>query len=817
MAAMIFTFVKPPHLHRTLNLCKNSTHFLQRMPLHSTKAVHIDNVFAAYKLFSQRAKVRFNVQSNFHSLSRLRQHGGTILGSWPTRIFKRISRAANSQNVNKAQNKLSPSAKQGLNQMSVTNVAKPKNIKRLLALAKDEKWKLTGALLCLIVSSFVTLSVPYFIGKIVDLIYTTEKEKMVHKLTVFCSSLLGIFLIGGLANFGRVYIIQCSSQRIVKTLRELLFGKIMRQEVGFFDKTKTGELINRLSSDTQVVSQALSQNISDGVRSILQSITGLGMMVFISAKLTLISMCIVPPVAVGSIIYGRYLRKITKKVQDSLANATQVAEERIATIRTVRAFAHEDKECTMYNDSIDQVLQLSYKESLARAIFWGFAGFSGNVIIISVFYFGGRMMMVSDISVGDLSAFLMYAAYVGTSLNGITSFITELNRGVAASDRIWDIMDRKPLIELDYLTRPLKTLDFFKGNLRMNNVSFSYPSRSEMPIFTDMTLDIPSGSVTAIVGPSGSGKSTISSLLLRLYDPLSVSNLNSCYKIPDNSQSQISIQCSLNNFHICICRPMLSQWHQDIPQRNDLLGDLTHLRLGLVISLFSDTEKKEKQGNLIEKITIAATKHKQFIVACTHDMPASGSQHRGHVLPSIGQGIIALHVRGEVVARITTRYKDVVAVSGTSMGVEVPLAELNHRRDLQVCGGGNHIKDVVTFQGGRGGDFSFEKHFLYIPGGQRQRVAIARAILKNPKILILDEATSALDAESEYQVQDALDKLMVGRTVLIIAHRLSTIKSADKIVVIDEGQVKESGSYDQLISLPEGLFKKLVERQTFVK
>ncbi|XP_055878829.1 ATP-binding cassette sub-family B member 10, mitochondrial-like [Biomphalaria glabrata] len=710
MAAMIFTFVKPPHLHRTLNLCKNSTHFLQRMPLHSTKAVHIDNVFAACKLFSQRAKVRFNVQSNFHSLSRLRQHGGTILGSWPTRIFKRISRAANSQNVNKAQDKLSTSAKQGLNQMSVTNVAKPKNIKRLLALAKNEKWKLAGALLCLIVSSFVTLSVPYFIGKIVDLIYTTEKEKMVHKLTVFCSSLLGIFLIGGLANFGRVYIIQCSSQRIVKTLRELLFGKIMRQEVGFFDKTKTGELINRLSSDTQVVSQALSQNISDGVRSILQSITGLGMMVFISAKLTLISMCIVPPVAVGSIIYGRYLRKITKKVQDSLANATQVAEERIATIRTVRAFAHEDKECTMYNDSIDQVLQLSYKESLARAIFWGFAGFSGNVIIISVFYFGGRMMMVSDISVGDLSAFLMYAAYVGTSLNGITSFITELNRGVAASDRIWDIMDRKPLIELDYLTRPLKTLDFFKGNLRMNNVSFSYPSRSEMPIFTDMTLDIPSGSVTAIVGPSGSGKSTISSLLLRLYDPLSGS-------------------ITLDGHDL-----------------RDLDPNWLRRNIGIV-----SQEPVLLSTSIGENIAYGAEKPE--LVSAEQIIQAAKQANAYNFIEDFPEGF-------------------------------------------------------ATLVGERG---------MMLSGGQRQRVAIARAILKNPKILILDEATSALDAESEYQVQDALDKLMVGRTVLIIAHRLSTIKSADKIVVIDEGQVKESGSYDQLISLPQGLFKKLVERQTFVK
>ncbi|KAH9507216.1 ATP-binding cassette sub- B member 10, mitochondrial [Bulinus truncatus] len=638
-------------------------------------------MFSAIKLFSHDIKSRGHLSSNFHSFTKLKSQSKNALNHQPFKIFKRIYRS-NSKTLNRIKDIISsPQLKRADGPPSVANLAKPKNLKRLIGLAKDEKWKLTGALLCLMVSSAVTLSVPYFIGKIIDLIYTSEKDKMMHNLTAFCTSLLAIFFIGGLANFGRVYVIQSSSQRIVKKLREFLFAKIMRQEIGFFDKNKTGELINRLSSDTLVVSQALSQNISDGFRSILQAVTGVGMMTFISVKLTLISMGIVPPVAVGAIIYGRYLRKITKRVQNSLADATHVAEERIATIRTVRAFAHEDKECQAYNNCIEKVLQLSYKESLARATFWGFAGFSGNIIIISVFYFGGSMMMQSNISVGDLSAFLMYAAYVGASLNGITSFFTELNRGVAASDRIWDIMDRQPLIELDYLTRPLKTLDTIKGDLKLSNVSFSYPSRSEMEIFKDLCLEIPSGSVTALVGPSGSGKSTISSLLLRLYDP---------------SSGVITLD------------------GHDIRNLNP---NWLRSNIGLV------------------------------------------SQDPVLLSTSIAENI--------------------------AYGAEKPEA-VTAEEIIEAAKKANAYNFIMEFPNGF--ETSVGERGIMLSGGQRQRVAIARAILKNPKILILDEATSALDAESEYQVQEALERLMVGRTVLVIAHRLSTIKSANKIVVLDEGK-----------------------------
>ena len=128
-------------------------------------------------------------------------------------------------------------------------------------------------------SSTVSLSVPFFIGKLIDLIYTSDKESMVTNLNSTCAVLLGIFFVGGLANFSRVYFIQTSSQRIVKRLRDNLFSRILKQEIAFFDKTKTGELVNRLSTDTSVVAQSLSQNISDGLRSMFQAIAGVGMMV----------------------------------------------------------------------------------------------------------------------------------------------------------------------------------------------------------------------------------------------------------------------------------------------------------------------------------------------------------------------------------------------------------------------------------------------------------------------------------------------------------------------------------------------------------
>ncbi|XP_064621252.1 ATP-binding cassette sub-family B member 10, mitochondrial-like [Lineus longissimus] len=584
-------------------------------------------------------------------------------------------------------------------------VPKKSDMARLLRLAKPEKWRLSGAIAFLLISSTVSMAIPFCMGKVIDIIYTSAKGgQLKEKLSNICKILLGVFLIGGVANFGRVYLISVSGQRIVKTLREKLFSSIVKQDIAFFDKNKTGELINRLSADTTLVGASITQNISDGLRSTAQAIGGIGMMFFVSPKLTLVALGIVPPIAVVSIIYGRFLKKITKNLQDSLANATQVAEERLSNIRTVRAFSQDNNELGAYQKKILNVLQISMKESFAKAVFWASTGLSGNIVVLSVFYYGGLMMQDSMITVGELSAFLLYAAYIGISMGGLTSFYTELMKGLGASSRLWQLVDRKPAIPI---SGGLIPSDPLLGNVEFRDVHFKYPTREDNPIFDGLNLSIPAGQITAVVGPSGSGKSTLAALLLRFYDP--------------------------NKGDICF------------------------------------------DGQPLQTLD-----------------PSWVRSHTG----TVSQEPVLFS--SSVAENIAYGASDV--------------SKVTHEQIVEAAKKANAYNFVSGFE--KGFDTLVGERGLMLSGGQRQRIAIARAIIGNPKILLLDEATSALDAESEFLVQEALERLMVGRTVLTIAHRLSTIKNANQIAVMDKGKIVEAGSYNSLMDIENGLFRKLVERQT---
>ncbi|XP_030354742.1 ATP-binding cassette sub-family B member 10, mitochondrial isoform X2 [Strigops habroptila] len=548
--------------------------------------------------------------------------------------------------------------------------------RRLLALAHPERWRLTAAVGFLTVSSVITMSAPFFLGKVIDIIYTNPSEDFTDSLTSLCALLSGIFLCGAAANATRVYLMQTAGQRIVKRLRATMFSSILKQEIAFFDKTRTGELINRLSSDAALLGRSVTENLSDGLRAGSQVSVGVGMMFFVSPSLAAFVLSVVPPLAVLAVIYGRYLRKLTKMTQDSLAEATQLAEERIGNIRTVRAFGHEVAEMGKYTKKVDYVLQLAKKEALARAGFFGASGLSGNLIVLSVLYKGGLLMGSAYMTVGELSSFLMYAFWVGISIG----------EGVTLGK------------------------DTFRGALEFKDVEFAYPTRPETSIFKDFSLSIPAGSVMALVGSSGTGKSTIVSLLLRLYDP-------------------ISGTITVDGF--------------DIRQLNPLWF----------------------------RTKIGTVSQEPILFSC-----------------SIAENI--------------------------AYGAEDPstvTAEEIHKV-AEIANAASFIRDFP-----KGFDTLVGEKGVLLSGGQKQRIAIARALLKNPKILLLDEATSALDAENEYLVQEALDRLMEGRTVLIIAHRLSTIQNADFVAVLGEGKILECGKHDELLANPNGLFRKLMQKQAFLQ
>ncbi|KAM7050154.1 ATP-binding cassette sub-family B member 10, mitochondrial isoform 2-T2 [Molossus nigricans] len=508
---------------------------------------------------------------------------------------------------------------------------------KLLGLAYPERWRLAAAVGFLAVSSVITMSAPFFLGKIIDVIYTNPTVDYSSSLTRLCLALSGVFLCGAAANAVRVYLMQTSGQRIVNRLRASLFSSILRQEVAFFDKTRTGELINRLSSDTALLGRSVTENLSDGLRAGAQASVGIGMMFFVSPHLATFVLSVVPPVSILAVIYGRYLRKLTKVTQDSLAQATQLAEERIGNIRTVRAFGKETTEIEKYASKVDFVMQLARKEAFARAGFFGATGLSGNLIVLSVLYKGGLLMGSAHMTVGELSSFLMYAFWVGLSIGGLSSFYSELMKGLGAGARLWELLERKP----------------------------------ELPFDGTISLD---------------GRD------IRQLNPVWLRS-----KIGTVSQEPILFSCSI-----------------------------------------------------AENIAYGA------------DNPSS--------------------VTAEEVEKVAEVANATAFIRSFPQGLHTVVGE----------------KGVL------------------LSGGQKQRIAIARALLKNPKILLLDEATSALDAENEYLVQEALDRLMEGRTVLIIAHRLSTIKNANMVAVLDQGKIIECGKHEELLAKPDGLYRKLMNKQSFV-
>jgi len=403
---------------------------------------------------------------------------------------------------------------------------KKTELRRLLSLAVPEKYRLAAAMGLLIISSAVTMSVPFALGKIIDIIYNLDQLKssdqecqkiaIKDRLQKVCLGLTGVFVLGGLCNFGRVYLMRISGQNITANLRNKVFSSIARQETAFFDKNRTGELINRLSADCQLVSLTVTQQVSDGMRSSMMTLAGVGMMFYMSPQLAMVGLGIVPPVSLWAIYMGRKVRAVSKDVQDSLAASTEIAEEKLSNIRTVRAFAMENREIIAYAAKINDVLDKSYKEALVNAMFYGMTGLSGNLIIVTVLYYGGNLVTSDVLTVGNLASFVLYSAYVGIGLSGVSTFYAEVMKGLGASTRLWELVDKQTTIPISGGAVPAKPPS---GHIEFKNVSFAYPTRKDVPILTGLNLSIPPNSVVAVVGGSGSGKSTLGSLLLRLYEP----------------------------------------------------------------------------------------------------------------------------------------------------------------------------------------------------------------------------------------------------------------------------------------------------------
>ncbi|KAJ7647754.1 P-loop containing nucleoside triphosphate hydrolase protein [Roridomyces roridus] len=570
---------------------------------------------------------------------------------------------------------------------------------KIMALAKPEKKPLLIAVGLLLVSSAVSMSIPLTVGKLIDFFSSANPQFPLDlSLWQVSSVLVVMFTAGALANTGRALLMRMAGQRIVARLRERTYAAALEQEVEYVEKGE-GDVLSRLSVDTSIVGESVTQNLSDGLRAVVMSSVGLGAMFYISPQLTMLMLLIVPPVSLGAVFYGRYLKKLANQTQEAVGEMTKVATESLGALRTVQAYNAHQQEQEKFHERITGILSLARKEAVASAIFFGSSGWSGNLTLLGLLGYGGTLVSQGQISIGDLTSLLFYTVYVGNGLSLLTSFFSSIMRGVGAGTRIFELLDRTPAVppHTGVTVSPDRL-----GVLKFENIKFEYPSRKGVDILKNFNLEIGVGESVAIVGKSGGGKSSIHSLLLRYYDPVEG-------KITFDGQD-------IREFSVDSWRSIIGV----VPQDPVLFTGT----IASNIAYGNDSATREQ----IEK---------------------------------------------------AAREANCEFVWGMPQGFDTPIGRLS------------------------------------LSGGQRQRLAIARALLKKPALLALDEATSSLDATSEHRVNDAIDKILRKRhtTCLFVAHRLSTIARAERIVVLEDGRIVETGTYHHLVTRPDSRFRALMAAQ----
>jgi len=373
--------------------------------------------------------------------------------------------------------------------------------------------------IALAVSSIVNLVLPKYIGSLIDNVMKEEGRQYLNTLIL---SLFLLILLMAVTTFVRALCFNLAGERVVAKLRKMLFNAIINQEVAFFDETKTGELLNRLSSDTKSLENAVTVNISMLLRFSVQIIGSMVVLFSISWRLCMVMLSLIPPMVLGVVIYGRYIKTLSKKVQDALAKSSDVAEESLSNIRTVRSFGQEVKHKLMYSDAIGFSYQLAKKLSIANGVFSMGMIIAGNMSIVLVIWYGGTLVLRGSLTVGDLTSFLIYTILVAFSLGVLSSIFFEVYKALGATERVHHLIMREPQIEKkDEEQSNGILLEGLEGHLVFDNVNFTYPTRPDNQVLNGLSVNVEPGKVVALVGESGGGKSSCISLIQRFYDPQS--------------------------------------------------------------------------------------------------------------------------------------------------------------------------------------------------------------------------------------------------------------------------------------------------------
>ncbi|MFH6959957.1 ABC transporter ATP-binding protein [Flavobacterium aquidurense] len=378
--------------------------------------------------------------------------------------------------------------------------------------AGKHQWKFYVGLVFLLLTGATALAFPKLMGMLIDCV----KNKNNDQANQIALGLIVILFLQSFCSFFRLSLFVNFTENTLANLRLSLYTNLVKLPMTFFSQKRVGELNSRISADITQIQDTLTSTIAEFLRQFILIIGGVILLATESFKLTLLMLAVVPLVAVAAVIFGRFIRKYSKQVQDQVAESQVIVEETMQGISIVKAFANEWYEVARYKGKISEVVKLAIKGGKYRGYFASFIIFCLFGAIVAVVWYGVRLSIAGEMSVGQLISFVLYSTFVGASFGGIAELYAQIQKAIGATERVFELLEETP--EKINATQNAAPLEKIKGNVSFKNVAFSYPSRKEVQVLKDVNFTAEFGQKIAIVGPSGAGKSTISSLLLRFYD-----------------------------------------------------------------------------------------------------------------------------------------------------------------------------------------------------------------------------------------------------------------------------------------------------------